>query len=372
MKVPFFTPTREYKLYKAEFDNAIADVIASGDFILGKHVLDFEEAVCSYTGAKYAVGVASGSDALIITSDLLGFKNGAEVIIPSFTFFASTSGITHLNGKPVFCDVEEDTFCIDVKDAEKRVTAKTRGIIPVHLFTQTADMISCMELAKKYNLSVLEDAAQSFGVRTMYNGEYKHAGLIGDFGTFSFFPTKTLGGYGDGGMIVTNDEEMYKKAMSYRTHGASKRYYYDYVGYNSRLDTLQAAILSVKLSHIDDAIQKRVRNTAQYREMLKDVAGIKLTVIKNGTKDVCYAFCIRAEKRDALKEYLALKEIGTMVYFPLPSHLQKCYEYLGYKKGDFPVSEKLCETALALPIYSELSEDEISFVCESVKEFYRK
>jgi len=372
MKVPFYDAKREYNLYKTEFDKAIADVITSGEFILGKHVQYLEENICRYTGAKYAVGVASGSDALLISSDLLGFKDGAEIIIPTFTFFASTSCITHLNGKPVFCDVEEDTFCIDVKDAEKRITAKTRGIIPVHLFMQTADMTACIQLAKKYNLSVLEDAAQAFGTKTMYNGEYKHAGLIGDMGVFSFFPTKTLGGYGDGGMIITNDEEVYKKAKCYRTHGASKKYYYDYVGYNSRLDTLQAAILDVKLSHVDNAIHKRTNNTAQYREMLNDVTEIKLPVIKDGNKGVCYAFCIQAEKRDALREYLTSKDIDTMIYFPLPNHLQKCYEYLGYKKGDFPVAEKLCKTALALPIYSELSENEISFVCESIKEFYRK
>jgi len=372
MKVPFYDATREYTLHKAEFDKAIADVTANGAFILGKQVQEFEAAVCKYTGAKYAVGVANGSDALVIASDILGFKNGAEVLTPVFTFFASTSCIARLNGKPVFCDVDEDTFCMDMKDAESRITDKTKGILPVHLFLQSADMTACMGLAKKHQLAVLEDAAEAFGMSTMYNGEYRHAGLVGDFGIFSFFPTKTLGGYGDGGMIVTNDEALYKKAKSYRTHGSTVKYHHDYIGYNSRLDTLQAAILNVKLSRIDDAIQKRALHAAQYREMLKDVAGIKLPVIKDGNKVVNYVFCIKAEKRDALESHLKSKEIGTSVYYPVPLHLQKCFEYLKYKKGNFPVSEQLCETVLALPMFPELTEDEINFVCDSIKEFYKK
>ena len=372
MKVPFYDATREYRIYKNEFDKAIADVLASGAFILGKQVQEFEDAVCKYTGAKYAIGVANGSDALLIASDILGYKINAEILTPVFTFFASTSCIARLNGKPVFCDVDEDTFCMDMKDAEKRITNKTKGILPVHLFLQSTDMTACMKLAEKHHLTVLEDAAEAFGMKTMYKGEYKHAGLIGDYGVFSFFPTKTLGGYGDGGMIVTNDEELYRMAKSYRTHGAVKKYYHDYIGYNSRLDTLQAAILSVKLSHIDEAIKKRAEHAAHYRELLKDICEVKLPVISEGNKEVNYVFCLKVEKRDALEEHLKLKDIGTSIYYPVPLHLQKCFDYLGYKKGDFPVAEHLCETVLALPMFPELSEDEVSFVAESVKEFYRK
>jgi len=372
MKVPFYDSTREYNLYKNEFDKAITGVISSGAFILGKQVLDFEEAVCKYTGAKYSIGVANGSDALLIACDILNYKNNLEVLTPVFTFFASTSCIARLNGKPLFCDVDEDTFCMDMNDAEKRITKQTKGILPVHLFLQTADMTACMEFAKKHNLTVLEDAAEAFGMKAFYNGEYKHAGTIGDFGVFSFFPTKTLGGYGDGGMIITNDEELYKKAKSYRTHGSTKKYHHDYIGYNSRLDTLQAAVLNVKLTRIDIAIQKRAAHAAHYREMLKDISQIKLPVVKNNGKEVYYVFCIKAENRDALDEYLKSKNIGTSIYYPIPLHLQKCFDYLGYKKGDFPVSEKLCETALALPMFPELTEDEINFVCESIKEFYKK
>ncbi|MDR2509366.1 MAG: DegT/DnrJ/EryC1/StrS family aminotransferase [Spirochaetaceae bacterium] len=371
MNVPFYDARREYALYKNEFDKAISDVIASGAFILGKQVNEFEEAVCGYTGAKYAVGTANGSDALVLASDILGYKN-ADVLTPVFTFFASASCIARVGGRPLFVDVDEDTFCIDIQDAENRMTKNTKGIIPVHLFLQTAAMNACVTLAKKYNLSVLEDAAEAFGMQTLYNGAYKHAGTIGDFGIYSFFPTKTLGAYGDGGMIITNNEELYKKAKSYRVHGSSEKYHHDYIGYNSRLDTLQAALLNVKLSHIDASIQQRAKHSARYRELLKDAAGIKLPAIQDGNKEVNYVFCIQAEKRDALNEYLRSKGIGTSIYYPVPLHSQKCFSYLGYKKGDFPVAERLCEKVLALPMFPELTEDEVDYVCETVKEFYKK
>jgi dTDP-4-amino-4,6-dideoxygalactose transaminase len=372
MNVPFYDAVREYRAYKGEFDEAIAGVLASGAFILGKHVGEFEEAIGAYTGAKYAVGVANGSDALVIASDILDFKNGAEVLTPVFTFFASASCIARLGGRPVFCDVDEDTFCMDMRDAENRITGNTRGIIPVHLFLQTADMTACMGLAEKYRLAVLEDAAEAFGMKTRYRGAYKHAGTIGDFGVFSFFPTKTLGGYGDGGMLVTDNEELYRKAKSYRVHGAVKKYHHEYIGYNSRLDTLQAAVLQVKLSRIDGAIAKRARHAAQYREMLKDSAAVKLPEIRDGNREVNYVFCLRAENRDGLEAYLKEKGIGASVYYPVPLHLQKCFEYLGHKKGDFPAAERLCGEVLSLPMFPELTEDEVSYVCESVKEFYKR
>jgi dTDP-4-amino-4,6-dideoxygalactose transaminase len=372
MNVPFYDSVREYRAFKAEFDQAIASVIDSGAFILGKPVADFEEAVAAYTGAKYAVGVANGSDALVIASDILGYKNGAEVLTPAFTFFASASCIARLGGKPVFCDVDEDTFCMDMDDAENRITENTKGIIPVHLFLQTADMDRCMALAKKYRFPTLEDAAEAFGMRTRYKGSDIHAGAIGDFGVFSFFPTKTLGGYGDGGMIVTNNEELYRKVKSYRTHGSSMRYHHDYVGYNSRLDTLQAAVLQVKLSRIDAAIAKRARHAAHYRELLKDIPEVTLPVLKEGNREVPYVFCIQAERRDELEAYLKEKEIGTSIYYPVPLHLQKCFSYLGHRAGDFPVAERLCKRVLAIPMFPELTEDEVDFVCDRIKAFYKK
>jgi dTDP-4-amino-4,6-dideoxygalactose transaminase len=372
MKVPFYDATREYTAYKHEIDNAISAVINSGAFILGKQVEEFEDAVKTYTGAKYAVGVANGSDALVIASDILDFKNGAEVLAPVFTFFASASCIARLGGTPVFCDVDENTFCMDMNDAANRITKNTKGIIPVHLFLQTVDMTTCMELADQYRLTVLEDAAEAFGMKTLQKGSDKHAGVIGDFGIFSFFPTKTLGGYGDGGMIVTNNEELYRKAKSYRVHGAVKKYRHEYIGYNSRLDTLQAAVLRVKLVHIDKAIQRRAEHAAQYRELLSGIGEIRLPVIQYGNKEVNYVFCIQAtEKRDELEVYLKDQGIGTSIYYPVPLHLQKCFEYLGHKKGDFPVAERLCGKVLALPMFPELTEGEISYVCERIGAFYK-
>jgi dTDP-4-amino-4,6-dideoxygalactose transaminase len=372
MKVPFYDATREYAEYKKEFDEAVSVVISTGAFILGKQVGAFEEAVKAYTGAKYAVGVANGSDALVIASDILGYKNGAEVLTPAFTFFASTSCVARLGGKPVFCDVDEDTFCMNMDDAEDRITKNTKGIIPVHLFLQTADMNRCMELAEHYRLAVLEDAAEAFGMKTRYKGSDTHAGSIGDFGVFSFFPTKTLGAYGDGGMIVINNEDLYRKAKSYRVHGSSARYHHDYIGYNSRLDTLQAAILQVKLVHIDNAIEKRSRHAAHYRELLKDLPEIKLPVIKEGNREVNYVYCIQVERRDELEAYLKENEVGTSIYYPVPLHLQKCFEYLGHKVGDFPIAERLCKRVLALPMFPELTEDEVDFVCKQIKAFYKR
>ena len=371
MKVPFYDSTREYSNLKTEFDNAISNVINSGAFILGKEVSTFEEAVKSYTGAKYAIGVANGSDALLMASEILGYKD-AEVLTPTFTFFASASCIARLGGKPVFTDVEEDTYNMDFNDAEKRITKNTKGILPVHLFLQSADMESCMELAKKHNLSVLEDAAEAFGMKTTYNGKNLHSGTIGDFGVFSFFPTKTLGGYGDGGMIITNNEDYFNIAKSYRAHGTKVKYHHDYIGYNSRLDTLQAAILQVKLNHIDSAIKNRTLHAERYREHLKDIPHIKLPVVRNYNTPVNYVFSLQAEKRDELENFLKENEIGTSVYYPLPLHLQKCFSYLGYKKGGFPIAEKLCLNSISLPMFPELKNDEIDYICDKIREFYRK
>jgi len=371
MKIPFYDATREYHKLQAEFDKAIADVLASGAFILGRQVCDFEEQIKDYTGAKYAVGVANGSDALLIASDILGYRD-ADVLTPAFTFFASASCIARLGGRPVFVDVNEDTFCMDMGDAENRITKKTKGIIPVHLFLQCADMDACLAIAKKYNLSVLEDAAEAFGMKTTYGDKTQHAGTMGDYGVFSFFPTKVLGGYGDGGMIVTNNEELYQRAKSYRSHGASKKYHHDYIGYNSRLDTLQAAILQVKLSHIDEAIRSRAMHAEHYRKALDNLPGIKLPVLREGNIEVNYAFCLQTDRRDELELYLKEKDIGTSIYYPVPLHLQNCFKYLGYKTGDFPVSEKLCQRVIALPMYPELTGDEVDYICDSIRGFYKK
>lgn len=373
MKVDFYTSTREYKEKKAQFDSAVQAVLEEGNFILGKQVDQLERDIEAYTGAKHAIGVASGTDALVIASDILGFKDGKEVITSPFTFLASTSCISKHKGKPVFVDIDEETFSIDVKKIEEKVNNNTVGILPIHLFNQMADMDKVMEIAKRHDLRVLEDAAEAFGMRWKGNGtEFKHSGAIGDFGVFSFFPTKTLGGYGDGGMIVTNDDKLADLAKAYRKHGAIVKYHYEYVGYNSRLDTLQAAVLSVKLKYIDEAIKKREEIANMYTECLSDCEHVKFTKVKGQQKPVYYVFNILVDNRDELAESLKKNGIGTSIYYPMPLHLQNAYKYLGYKKGDFPIAEKISQNILALPIYPELTKDEVHYVCETIKKFYRK
>lgn len=372
MKVSFYTSVREYIEKKNEFDSAVAEIMSKGNYILGEEVGLFEKAVAEYTAAKYAVAVASGSDALVIASDILGFKDGREVITSPFTFFASTSCIVRNGAKPVFVDIDESTFNINTDLIEEHISNKTVGILPIHLFSQMADMDYIKEIADKYSLKILEDAAEAFGMRWKGKGDdYKHAGTIGDFGIFSFFPTKTLGAYGDGGMMITNDENLYQLAKMYRVHGASKKYHHDYIGYNSRLDTIQAAILMVKLKHLEDSIKKREKVASWYIERLRQCNYIKLPQVKGDQKHVYYVFNILSENRDSLIEYLRMKEIQTAVYYPVPLHLQKCFKYLGYKKGDFPVSEKVSGQVLALPIYPELTEDEVDYICENILAFYR-
>ena len=373
MKVKFYTSTREYNEKKSEFDNAVLGVMGRGISMLGKEVTDFEEAVKEFTGAKYAIGVASGTDGLVMASDILGFKEGKEVITSPFTFLASTSCIAKNGAKPVFVDIDEETFSIDANKIEEKITKDTVGIIPIHLFSQMGDMDKIMDIASRHNLRVLEDSAESFGMRYKGNGsDYKHAGTIGDFGVFSFFPTKTLGAYGDAGMIVTNDDNLASLAKMYRVHGASRKYHYDFIGYNSRLDSIQAAILQVKIKYINDAIQNRDRIAKLYIDRLQDCEFIKIPRISENQKPVYYVFNVLAKRRDELSEYLKANEIGNSIYYPIPLHLQKCFEYLGHKKGDFPVAERICDNIIALPIYPEITVEEVEFVCETIKKFYKK
>ncbi|MEG0132499.1 MAG: DegT/DnrJ/EryC1/StrS family aminotransferase [Clostridium sp.] len=373
MKVNFYESQREYLQKKDEFDEAIKRVITNGSFILGNEVKEFEEQIKDFTGAKHAIGVASGTDALVMASDILGFKDNKEIVTTPFTFLASTSCLAKHGGKPVFVDIDEESCGMDVNQLEAAINENTVGVLPIHLFNQMCDMDSIMNIAKKNDLKVLEDAAEAFGMRWQMKGdqEYKHAGTIGDMGVFSFFPTKTLGGYGDGGMIVTNSDELADLCRMFRVHGASKKYHYDYIGYNSRLDAMQASILKVKLKYMNDAIENRNRVAKLYTEGLKNVEGVKVQGIKAANQqNVYYVFNIFADDRDGLADYLKEKGIGTSVYYPKPLHLQKCFEYLGYKEGQFPVTEKMCGKILALPIYPELKNEEAEYICDCIKEFY--
>ncbi|MGN9160331.1 DegT/DnrJ/EryC1/StrS family aminotransferase [Clostridium sulfidigenes] len=373
MKINFYESQREYKEKKHEFDGAIKNIIDSGAFILGNEVKTFEEEIKDFTGAKHAIGVASGTDALVIASDILGFSDNKEIVTTPFTFLASTSCLAKHGGKPVFVDIDEESCGMDVDQLEAAINDNTVGVLPIHLFNQMCDMDKIMEIAKKHDLKVLEDAAEAFGMRWQMQGEerHRHAGTIGDMGVFSFFPTKTLGGYGDGGMIVTNSDELADMCRMFRVHGASKKYHYDYIGYNSRLDAMQAAVLRVKLKYINNAIENRGRVAKLYTEGLKNIEGVKVQGIKAANqKNVYYVFNIFAENRDGLAEFLKSKGVATSIYYPKPLHLQKCFEYLGYKEGQFPVTEKMCKQILALPIYPELTNEEVEYICDCIKEFY--
>ena len=373
MKVGFYTSQREYEEKMAEFNEAMINSIKNGVKTLGEDVIAFEKEVQDFAKVKHAIGVASGTDALVMTADILGYKDEKEIITSPFTFLASTSCIAKHRGKPVFVDIDEETFNIDTRKIEEKITKNTVGVLPIHLFCQMANMDDIMDIAKRHNLSVLEDAAEAFGMQWKGNGDrYRHAGTIGDMGIYSFFPTKTLGAYGDGGLIVTNNNELADITKMYRVHGAKKKYNHEYMGYNSRLDNIQAAILRVKLKYINEALEKRNQIHDLYVERLKDISEITLPKIKGDQIPVYYVFNITCHKRDELNQYLNEQGIGTSIYYPTPLHLQKCFSYLGYKKGDFPVAERVSERILALPIYPELTIQEIDYVCEKIREFYRK
>jgi len=367
MKVPLLDLFVQNDPLLPEIRKAIEEVFKTHYYILGPHVAKLEEEVAAYSGTKYAIGCASGTDALILALQALNIGEGDEVITTPFTFFASTSSITRLGAKSVFVDIKEDTFNLDPEKIEAAITPKTKAILPVHLFGQMAEMDKIMAIAEKHQLAVVEDAAQSIG--SEYDG--KKAGQYGDVGTLSFFPSKNLGAMGDGGMCLTNNENLAASLKQLRVHGESPKYYHKWVGLNSRLDSLQAAILSVKLKQLANWSEMRRKNADYYFEHLKDVPQIQLPAIHPKAKSIFNQFTLRAEKRDALLDYLRKNDIGCAVYYPLPLHVQECFAYLNHQKGDFPVSEKAAEQVISIPIYSELAEEQLAFVAETIRKFYQ-
>jgi len=367
MKVPLLDLTRQYKSIKNEIDQAISKVLNHSLFILGPEVKSFEEKIAKYCGTKYAIGVASGTDALLLSLRAIGVGQGDEVIVPSFTFYATAGVVTRLGGTPVFVDNDPFTYNIDPELIEKKITKKTKAIIPVHLFGQCVDMDAIMEIARKHNLKVIEDAAQAI------SAEYKKrkAGSLGDLGCFSFFPSKNLGGAGDGGMVITNDADLAEKIGLLRKLGAQPKYFHRVIGYNSRLDTLQAAILEVKLKYLDGWSTKRREHAEVYNQAFKDL-DVVLPKEEKSSYHIYNQYTIALENRDGLKEHLKKNEIRFDVYYPLPMHLQECYKDLGYKIGDLPVSEKCSKEVISLPIYPELTKEEQTFVIDKVREFMKK
>jgi len=371
MRVPIVDLKVQYNSIKEEVDAAIQNVIQSGQFILGPEVSTFEEKMAAYCGTKYAIGVASGTDALKLALIACGIQPGDEVITTPFTFAATVEVIVQCGAIPVFVDINPRTFNIDPDKIDKRVTPRTRAIIPVHLYGQPADMDPITEIARKYNLKVIEDCAQSLGAE--YKG--RKTGSIGDTGCFSFFPSKNLGAYGDGGMVVSGNPEITEMVSSLRKHGAQKGYYYELIGYNSRLDALQAAILNVKLRRIDEWVELRRQKASLYEWLLSEIDGIEPPHIEKYAKSSFNYYTIRIKdsnlNRKNLKNHLVTRGIQTMIYYPLSLHLQRAYNFLGYKEGDFPESEKAQEEVISLPIYPELREEQMQEVVQSIGEFVK-
>jgi len=367
MSVPFFDLKIQNSSIRKEIDSAIARVVDSAQFILGQTVADFEADCSKYHGAKYAVGVASGTDALHLALRAVGVKDGDEVITTPFTFVATAESISYTGAKPVFVDIDPDTFNIDPTKIKQKISKKTKAIIPVHLFGQPSNIDAIMRVAKENNLKVIEDSAQAIGAKV---GD-RHVSTIGDAGCLSFFPTKNLGAFGDGGMVITNDEKIWDSVKVLRAIGSRVTYHYEVIGFNSRLDALQAAILKVKLQFLENWVAARSKNAALYNKLL---AGLDVITPKEskGMRHTYNQYTIRTPKRDALLAHLKQKNIGAMVYYPLSLHLQKIYEWLGRKAGSFPNAEKAQNEVLSLPIFPELREEQITEVASAIKEFFNK
>jgi dTDP-4-amino-4,6-dideoxygalactose transaminase len=336
---------------------------------------EFENSVKAYLGCEAAIGVSSGTDALLISLMALGLKPGDGVLTTPFTFFATAGSIARLGLKPVFADIEPDTFNMSPGAAEEvlKKNKKVRAMMPVHLYGQCADMGRLMKLARKYRLPVIEDACQVFGSRVNAGGKSAMAGCIGATGCFSFFPSKNLGGFGDGGMIATNSKKLGDAARMLRVHGSRQRYMHDVVGINGRLDGLQAAVLSVKLKYVDVWNSMRREKAAKYNSLLKSggLAGAVVTPsVAQGNLHIYHQYVIKAKDRDALKEHLKAAGVETQVYYPVPLHMQKCFKGLGYRKGSLPVTEAAAREVLALPIYAELKDEEIEFIAGEISRFY--
>ncbi len=366
MNIPLLDLKAQYASIKNEVNAAIGEVLESQHFILGPKVDQCEKAIAAYSKCSHGIGVSSGSDALLACLMTENIGPGDEVITTPYTFFATVGAISRLGATPVFVDIDPATYNINVSQIVARITAKTRAIIPVHLYGQMADMDAVMQLAKEHGLVVIEDAAQAIGAE--YKG--RRAGSIGHYGCFSFFPSKNLGTTGDGGMVVTNDAERAEKLRVLRGHGAKPKYYHKVVGGNFRLDALHAAVVTAKLPHLDDWTAARQHNAQRYDQLFGEMgAPIGLPAVVTD-RHIFNQYVVRVAGRDGLQEYLRKKGVGTEVYYPVPMHLQECFAYLGHRQGAFPESERAAKETLALPVYPELTEAQARYVVESVCEFF--
>jgi dTDP-4-amino-4,6-dideoxygalactose transaminase len=369
MRIPLVDLKAQYDSLKNEIDDAIRGVIENSQFILGSEVQALESEIATYCRTKYAVGVASGTDALLLSLLACGIKSGDEVITTPFTFIATTEAIAKCGAIPVFADIQPMTCNIEPTNIESKITQRTKAILPVHLYGQPADMTPILEIASKYKLMIIEDCAQALGAE--YKG--RKAGSLGEAGCLSFFPSKVLGAYGDGGMVVTDNPEIAERVTMLRNHGSKQKYYYPVSGFNSRLDELQAAILRVKLRHLNNWIQLRRQKAALYSRSLGQIDGVQPPGATPDSHHVFNYYTIRLDNRkigrDKLLKYLGTQGIATTIYYPLSLHLQQVYKSLGYKAGDFPESEKAQEEVLSLPIYPELSAQDIEGITRLIKAF---
>ena len=385
MKVPLLDLKKQYEKIKDEVMSAAEEIFDSQQFIFGPKLKELEERIAEYSGCKYAIGVSSGTDALLISLMTAGVEKNDLVITTPYTFFATVGSIVRLGAEPLFVDIDERTYNIDpiaivekIHSVNNYKRSRLKAIIPVHLYGQCADMEPIMKVAEDYNLTVIEDAAQAIGAEYQYNDStVKRAGSMGHYGCFSFYPTKNLGGFGEGGMVTTNDEKLRDKLIALRHHGDVGKYNHKFVGGNFRLDAIQAALLLVKYRYLDEWNEKRIKHADYYRKLFKEggLNDISLPYQKE-IRHIYHQFVIKVtEKRDELKNFLNDHGIGCGVFYPLPLHLQECFKNLSlnYKVGDFPESEKAAATTLALPIYPELDRDQLIYVVETIKEFkYKK
>ncbi len=363
----------QYLRHKREIDLAIQGVIDSAAYIKGPDVESFQEELAAYMGVEHCIACGNGTDALQVAMMALGLKQGDEVITTPFTFIATIEVISLLKLKPVLVDVDPDTFNLDPLQLKSVLSTNTRAIVPVHLFGQAADMNSIMDFAIKNDLRVIEDNAQAIGANyRLSSGIYSKAGSLGDIGCTSFFPSKNLGAYGDGGAMFTRDNDLAAKMHSMVNHGMTKRYHYDHVGVNSRLDTIQAAILRIKLRHLDEYNKARQDVAAAYDKAFSELPGLKVPSRNPDSEHIFHQYTLKVEngKRDALKAHLEEHNIPAMVYYPVPLHLQKAYSELDHKAGDFPVSEELCTKVLSLPIHTEMEQDQLDHIISTVLKFF--
>ena len=370
MKVPLLDLQAQYGEISGAVDAAMAEVIRTQRFVLGPVVEQLESELARRVGVAHAIACASGTDALLLPLRALELAPGAEVLVPAFTFFATAGAVWNAGLRPVFVDVDPDTFNVTAETLEPALTDRTRALVVVHLFGQMAPMSEVMELAGRYGLRVIEDAAQAIDARQHLAGEWRAAGSVGTVGSFSFFPTKNLGSFGDGGLITTDDEVLAERLRKLRVHGGRQMYHHEMVGTNSRLDAIQAAVLLAKLPHLTRWTEARRSNAAAYHVAFDGLDGVRAPAVMEGNHHVYNQYTVRSSRRDALKQHLESLGIGSGVYYPLGLHLQECFASLGYRRGDLPNTERATAEVLSLPVYPELGPEQVRAVIDGVGTFH--